>query len=191
MSDESMPDAVDSALTGRRRFIHSSAALLAGLCLPPSARAARSAGDVKRLKLYHTHTGEFLDRVFWADGRYLPGALAEISTLLRDHRTNQVAPIAPQLLSLLERIASLVGALEGFHVISGYRSPQTNQLLADRSRGVARRSLHMAGKAIDIRIPGRSLIDVRDAALSVRGGGVGFYPESEFVHVDIGRVRSW
>ena len=186
-----MPDDVDLALIGRRRFVQSSAAMAAGFWLPAKVRAAKARGGEKRLKLYHTHTGESLDRVFWAGGRYLPDALAAISTFLRDHRNGQVAPIAPELLSLLERIGSLVGAREGFHVISGYRSPQTNQLLADRSGGVSRRSLHMQGKAIDIRVPGCSLTDVRDAALSVRGGGVGFYPEEQFVHIDIGRVRRW
>ncbi len=178
-------------MTDRRRFLRSSAVLAAGVCLPASARAAFSTSHPKRLKLYHTHTGESLNSVFWADGQYLPDALIAISRLLRDHRTSQVAPIAPQLLSLLERIASLVGAGDTLHVICGYRSPETNQVLADRSTGVAKHSLHMDGRAIDIRIPGRSLTDVRNAALSVRGGGVGFYPESQFVHVDIGRVRSW
>jgi uncharacterized protein YcbK (DUF882 family) len=143
------------------------------------------------LRLYQIHTGETLERVFRADGEYLPEALADLNRLLRDHRTNEVAAIDPALLSLLARLTALVGPGDMVHVISGYRSPATNRLLAAATDGVAKNSLHMEGKAIDIRIPGRDIADVRDAALSLRGGGVGFYPDSRFVHVDIGRVRSW
>ena len=174
----------------RRRFLGSSVALGIGLWLPGRGAAGAKSGP-RRLRLYHTHTGEGLDRVFWADGRYVPDALTDLSRLLRDHRTNEIAPIAPALLSLLDEIASLLGTGSALHVISGYRSPLTNQTLVERSDGVAKRSLHMDGRAIDIRIPGRELTAVRDAALSVRGGGVGYYPRSQFVHVDTGRVRSW
>jgi uncharacterized protein YcbK (DUF882 family) len=178
-------------MTDRRLFLKNFALLGAGVCLPASSRAALARPDKKSLSFYHTHTGESLYRVFWADGQYLPDALVDINRLLRDHRTNQVATIDPELLSLLERICSLVGGGDTFHVISGYRSPETNQMLAERSNGVAKHSLHMDGKAIDIRIPGRDLTHVRNAALKLRAGGVGFYPSSQFVHVDIGRVRSW
>ena len=174
----------------RRSFLRGAAALGIGLCLPAGVLAS-SKSQPRRLRFYHTHTGETLDRVFWADGRYLSDALADFNRLLRDHRTNEIAPIAPGLLSLLERIASLLDTDSALHVISGYRSPLTNQTLVERSDGVARRSLHMDGKAIDIRIPGRDLTAVRAAALSLRSGGVGFYPRSQFVHVDTGRVRSW
>lgn len=178
-------------MTARRRFLQNAALLGAGCFLPPIAQAAPARRAARSLRFYHTHTGEALNRVFWADGKYVPDALADINRLLRDHRTNEVSPIDPQLLSLLERITSLTGTNDALHVISGYRSPQTNRTLADQSDGVARRSLHMDGKAIDIRIPGRDLHDLRNAALSLRGGGVGFYPRSQFVHVDIGRVRTW
>jgi uncharacterized protein YcbK (DUF882 family) len=178
-------------MTDRRRFLRTSALLGAGLCLPATSRAALAGRQAKSLKFYHIHTGEALTRVFWANGQYLPDALMDISKLLRDHRTNQVSSIAPELLSLLERIASLVGTGDTVHVISGYRSPETNRILADQFDGIAKHSLHMGGKAIDIRIPGRDLTNVRNVALSLRSGGVGFYPKSQFVHVDIGRVRSW
>jgi len=178
-------------MTDRRRFVRNSALLGAGLCLPATLRAALPGRQTKSLRFYNIHTGEALTRVFWADGQYLPDALMDISKLLRDHRTNQVSSIAPALLSLLERIVSLVGTGDTVHVISGYRSPETNRILADQLDGTASRSLHMEGKAIDIRIPGRDLTNVRNVALSLRGGGVGFYPKSQFVHVDIGRVRSW
>jgi uncharacterized protein YcbK (DUF882 family) len=178
-------------MTDRRLFLKNLAVLGAGACLPAMSRDALARPNKRSLSFYHTHTGESLSRVFWADGQYLPDALIDINKLLRDHRTNQVATIAPGLLSLLERIGALVGSGDTFHVISGYRSPETNQMLAAHSDGVARHSLHMDGKAIDIRIPGRDLTQVRDAALNLRSGGVGFYPGSQFVHVDIGRVRSW
>src|SRR5688572_29731973 len=178
-------------MTARRRFLKSAALMGAGCLLPAIARGAPVQRADKSLRFYHTHTGETLNRVFWADGAYVPGALADINRLLRDHRTNEVLPIDPQLLSLLERITSLTGKTDTLHVISGYRSPLTNQTLANRSDDVSRRSLHMDGKAIDIRIPGRDLQTLRTAALSLRGGGVGFYPLDRFVHVDIGRVRVW
>ncbi len=178
-------------MTDRRHFLKSLSALGAGVCLAASSRAVFAGPYKKSLSFYHTHTGESLSRVFWADGQYLPDALTDINRLLRDHRTNQIATIDPALLSLLERISSQLGSGDTFHVISGYRSPETNQMLAERSDGVARHSLHMDGKAIDIRIPGRDLTHLRDAAFNLRSGGVGFYPGSQFVHVDIGRVRKW
>ena len=178
-------------MTARRRFLQTAALITAGCLLPAIAGGAPARRADKSLRFYHTHTGESLDRVFWADGEYVPAALTDINRLLRDHRTNEVSPIDARLLVLLERLTSLTGPDDTLHVISGYRSPRTNQALADRSDGVSRRSLHMDGQAIDIRIPGRDLANVRNAALSLRAGGVGFYPGSHFVHVDVGRVRAW
>ena len=159
--------------------------------MPSVARAALMATPERSLGLYSTHTGESLKTVFWADGMFVPDALADINKILRDHRTNDIAIIDPQLLILLERLTSLVSPGDTLHVISGYRSPLTNQTLADQSDGVAKHSLHMDGQAIDIRIPGRDLSLLRDGALSLQSGGVGYYPKSQFVHVDTGRVRSW
>ena len=159
--------------------------------MPSVARAALMATPERSLGLYSTHTGESLKTVFWADGMFVPDALADINKILRDHRTNDIAIIDPQLLILLERLTSLVSPGDTLHVISGYRSPLTNQTLADQSDGVAKHSLHMDGQAIDIRIPGRDLSLLRDGALNLRSGGVGYYPKSQFVHVDTGRVRSW
>lgn len=175
----------------RRQFLRNSALLSAVLCLPGFARAALMATPERSLGLYNTHTGESLKAVFWADGMFVPDALADINKILRDHRTNDIAIIDPQLLILLERLTSLVSPGDTLHVISGYRSPLTNQTLADQSDGVAKHSLHMDGQAIDIRIPGRDLSLLRDGALSLQSGGVGYYPKSQFVHVDTGRVRSW
>ncbi len=159
--------------------------------MPGFARATLTTESERSLRFYNTHTGESLNTVFWADGLYVPESLTDINKLLRDHRTNDIAAIDPQLLTLLDRVTTLVSPGDTLHVISGYRSPLTNHALADQSDGVAKHSLHMEGKAIDIRIPGRNLSWLRDSALSLKGGGVGYYPNSQFVHIDTGRIRSW
>jgi uncharacterized protein YcbK (DUF882 family) len=125
---------------------------------------------------------------------YQPDALKEINHILRDFRVNAVKPIDPKLLDLLHELGGTLETDQPFHIISGYRSPHTNTLLRERGgvgTGVASRSLHMEGKAIDIRIPGVKLDHLRGAARSLKLGGVGFYPSSNFVHVDTGRVRYW
>lgn len=174
----------------RRQFLTRSAVLAAGLCLPAAARAALATRE-KSLSFYNTHTGETVRSVFWADGEYLPTGLAEINKVLRDHRSGEIAPIDPRLLTLLDQVTSIVKPGSTLHVISGFRSAQSNQLLAEQSGGVAKRSLHMDGKAIDVRIPGAQLTQLRDCALGLRCGGVGYYAQSQFVHLDTGRVRSW
>ena len=178
-------------MTHRRNFLKKSLVLVPALSLPMIGRAASNPQGDKTLRLYNTHTGESVRSVFWEDGRFVPDELAAINKVLRDHRSNTVAAIDPQLLLLLDRVSSGLGDKNVLHVISGYRSPQSNQLLAERGSGVAKHSLHMDGKAIDIRIPGRDLGSLRKAALSLRGGGVGYYPDSQFVHMDTGRLRSW
>ena len=186
------PTAVHMPMTcNRRQFLRNTAVFGAGLYLPGYAGAALMAVPERSLRFYNTHTGESLKTVFWADGDFVPEALSDINKLLRDYRTNDVSPIDPQLLILLDRVTTLVSPGDALHVISGYRSPKTNQYLADQSDGVAKHSLHLEGKAIDIRIPGRDLTQLRDSALSLKGGGVGFYPKSQFVHMDTGRVRRW
>lgn len=145
----------------------------------------------RALSLYNTHTGESVKAVYWAQGEYFQDALAEISFVLRDHRTDESKAIAPALLDLVHDLTRVLGGASPIHVISGYRSPATNSMLAARSGGVARHSLHLVGEAIDIRLPNRELKDLHRAALALRRGGVGYYPQSNFVHVDIGRVRTW
>lgn len=174
----------------RRLFLKRSATLVAVAATPFSHAFSLHAPE-KSLHLVNTHTGETFNSTFWAGGRFLPDALARINVVLRDHRSNKVAPIDPVLLSLLEKLSADIGASNPVHVISGYRSPETNQMLAERSNGVARHSLHLEGKAIDIRVPGRDLKMVHKAAANLRGGGVGYYPDSQFVHIDTGRIRSW
>ncbi|GGE85726.1 DUF882 domain-containing protein [Massilia psychrophila] len=167
------------------------------LAAPAIVRAAPAAAPLlatpheRTLRMYNTHTGESLRTVFWAEGQFVPGAMDDINQLLRDHRNNQVAPIDPKLLLLLDQVSSAVGANSVVHIISGYRSPASNQLLAEKTSGVAKHSMHLDGKAIDVRIPGRDLASLHKAALRVGGGGVGYYPDSQFVHMDTGRLRHW
>lgn len=188
-----LPERSIDTASPRRRVLRAATVFAAGVLGPGGIRAAHAHAGVPaaRLALYNTHTGEQLDVVYRENGEYHPDALASIDRVLRDHRTNDVAPIDPQLLDLLHRLGGLVDARQPFHVISGYRSPLTNARLAAASSGVARTSLHVEGRAIDIRLPGRELAQLRNAALSMQAGGVGFYPRTGFVHVDTGRVRSW
>jgi len=175
----------------RRSFLKSSVALASVIGVPGLAKAAQAAPGERVLRLYNTHTGESLKSVFWAEGQFIPDALQDINKLMRDHRTNKIAPIDPQLLLLVNEVSGKFGGAQQLHIISGYRSPESNAKLHANSSGVARRSMHMDGKAIDIRLPGKDLTQLRKAAMSLRGGGVGYYPSSQFVHMDTGRVRYW
>lgn len=145
----------------------------------------------RSLSFYNTHTGEKLRSIYWCKGRYVPGALAEINRILRDHRTNDITRIDTKLLDLLYVLHGEFRTREPFHIISGYRSPKTNNLLRKRSRGVAKNSMHTCGKAVDIRLPGRQLKNLQTAALELKRGGVGYYPDADFLHVDVGKVRYW
>lgn len=145
----------------------------------------------KQLAFYNLHTGERLKTVYWAEGRYVPEALKEINWILRDYRRNQVKPIDLRLLDLLYTLDCRLETRRPFHIICGYRSPATNEYLRKHSGGVAKHSMHVQAKAVDIRIPGCRLTQVQRAALDLHDGGVGVYPLSDFVHVDVGRVRRW
>ena len=182
----------ESFKPGRRGFIKAGAALFAaGMSGRALAVPSPTLVPERSLAFYNTHTGEQLNAVYWADGTYQPDGLASIYQLLRDYRTGDISPISSALLELLHQLSATLQTSQPFHVISGYRSPATNAMLAEKSDGVARHSLHMDGLAIDIRVPGRELTELRRAALSLGGGGVGFYPTSNFVHLDVGRVRTW
>jgi uncharacterized protein YcbK (DUF882 family) len=176
-------------ITSRRRFLLLGAAGVAGCLTPASGWAGGSGARV--LAFHNLHTGELVRATYWAAGRYVREGLSQIDQVLRDHRTNLVHPIDRRLLGLLDALHERLDTVGPFEVISGYRSPATNAMLVATSGGVAVRSLHMAGMAIDIRVPGRPLRSVRDAAKELRSGGVGYYPDSNFVHVDVGRVRYW
>lgn len=175
----------------RRSFLKTSVVLASALSVPALARAAVAAPGERTLRLYNTHTGESIKSVFWAEGQFVPDALIDINKLLRDHRSNTIATMDPKLLMLLDQVSARFGGTEVLHIISGYRSPETNAKLAKASGGVAKHSMHLEGKAIDIRMPGRDLAQVHKAALGLRAGGVGYYPSSQFVHMDTGRLRNW
>ena len=176
----------------RRRFLAAGAGtLIAGLGGMARPAFAATADGERTLAFDNLHTGERLRTVYWAQGEYVPDSLAEINHLLRDFRTDQTRAIDPKLLDVLHAITRRIETTRSIQVISGYRSPATNELLHERSAQVAKHSLHMDGMAADIRIPGHELAQLRDVALSLQAGGVGFYPRSDFVHVDVGRVRRW
>jgi uncharacterized protein YcbK (DUF882 family) len=175
-------------LTDRRTLLR------AGLAIGASGLAAPALASIsppRQLALLNLHTGEKLSAAYWEAGAYVPDALSAIAKVLRDHRTGEVHAIDPKLLDVLTQLSSRLNAGRPFEVISGYRSPASNAKLHARSSGVATRSLHMDGKAIDVRLPGVPLTRLRDTALAMQAGGVGYYPSSNFVHVDVGRVRRW
>ena len=182
--------------SSRRDFL--TRAALAAPALLLSERLFAAAGPLRAadlssraLAFHHTHTGETLTAEYFYAGAYVPDALAAINHHLRDFRTGDEHAIDPALLDLLHRLAAVTSTAKPFEVISGYRSPKTNHMLRETSTGVAASSLHMVGKAIDIRLADVHLPDLRGAAVGLRRGGVGYYPESDFVHVDTGRVRTW
>lgn len=173
----------------RRTFVMTLAAAAPVLAAP--RRLLAEALATRALNFTHTHTGERLSVEYFTRGSYLPDALTTVNHFLRDFRTGDIHTIDPELLDLLHRLAGTTETARPFQVISGYRSPATNEMLRHRSEGVAAGSLHMKGQAIDIRLADVPLPKLRAAALDVRRGGVGYYPASDFVHVDTGRVRMW
>ncbi|MCK6372394.1 MAG: DUF882 domain-containing protein [Gammaproteobacteria bacterium] len=172
----------------RRRLLGGAGSVLA-LALTPRALLA-SARDARRLSFHHTHTGEALDIVYAEGGTYRPQALQEINFLLRDFRSGETHDIDPRLLDVLHLLRELT---EGrcFEVISGFRSPATNDMLLQRTGGVARNSLHLTGRAVDVRLTGVATRSLCRAAVALGRGGVGYYPDSDFVHLDTGRFRTW
>jgi len=160
----------------------------------PAAGAASSGGERYVLRMHHLHTGENIDIVYRIGNVYLPDAMAKLNYFLRDHRTNDVSHYDPKEFDLLHSVLAKLGKPNSvIDVVCGYRTPWSNNYLRTRAAvtGVAKNSKHMQAKAIDIRIPGVSTSKLRDVALSLREGGVGYYPVSQFVHVDVGPVRQW
>jgi uncharacterized protein YcbK (DUF882 family) len=183
------PAILPSALLTRRRLLALSGAALAVAAMPQQTRA----GVLRErwLELRNTHTGEQVSVAYRLATGYAAAAVDKLNWLLRDHRANQAHPIDTPLFDQLADLADAAGVEPRYEIISGYRSPTTNARLASAGGGVARRSLHMDGRAIDVRLHGVSCAALRDLALAAGRGGVGYYRRSDFVHLDTGRVRSW
>ena len=179
-------------LLKRRGFLIGTAAVAAMATVPAVYARTRKARGVRALSLTNVHTGEKTRVDYWIDGRYQPEALAEIDMILRDHRDNEVCSIDTRLIDLLYNVnqKTICNSAKCFEILSGYRSPKTNRMLRRRGSRVAKNSLHMTGKAIDIKLPGVGNSNLFNAATAQRGGGVGYYGSS-FVHMDVGKVRTW
>jgi uncharacterized protein YcbK (DUF882 family) len=157
-----------------------------------TAEPGRTEPAERHLRLYHTHTGERLDVIFRRGGAYITDALAQLDRFLRDHRTGEVHHYDPRLFDLLSDLTTAAGRPDSeIQIICGYRTPWSNEFLRTHTTGVAKNSLHMQAEAIDIRLPGVKTLQVRNLALAMGRGGVGYYPKSDFIHVDLGRVRRW
>jgi uncharacterized protein YcbK (DUF882 family) len=180
-------------------FLVASATLL--LIAPGGARAQSRAASSQQLSnesrdhlllLYNTHTAERIEIVYRHDDQYIPAALAKLDYFLRDHRTGDVRPFDPRLYDILSDLTSSIGRPGGeIDIVCGYRTPSTNESLRAHTTGVAKNSLHIQAEAIDLRMPGIDTLKLRKAALALHRGGVGYYPHSDFIHVDVGRVRQW
>ena len=178
-------------LRSRREVLRLAGGLATSVLLGARSATAASRATTRALSLYSVNTGEHLAVEYFADGAYRPDAMQAVSRLLRDHVTDQVRAIDPVL---LDQLFVLRGALEtqtAFHVVCGYRSPETNAMRRRQHRGVAGHSFHIAGRAADVFLPDRDLRQIRTAALRLGSGGVGYYPRSGFVHLDTGPVRTW
>jgi len=176
-------------LTNRRTFLKMGAS--AALTLLPCSVMAVESSEHRILSFYNIHTGESLCTCYRSHGKLIQRAVGRISTIMRDHRTGEIKPVDPNLLDLLHRIVIKTNTSEPISIISGYRSPKTNAALRRITRGVAKNSLHMKGRAIDIRIPGYRTEEIRELAIGLHSGGVGYYPASDFVHLDTGPVKVW
>lgn len=151
----------------------------------------RGSGDIRRLRMYSTRTGESIDTIYWIDGNYIREAIGEINHFMRDWRNGKVVNIDTRTVDIMAASHNLMGSSSPYMLLSGYRSPETNAMLRRRSRGVARNSLHMRGQAADLRLSDRSVSQMASAAQSCHAGGVGRYRGSNFVHMDCGPVRTW
>jgi uncharacterized protein YcbK (DUF882 family) len=186
-------DLLEQTDMSRRGFLTLGLLTAASAALPSQALGAVKDFLIpeRSLSFHNTHTGENLQSTYWCQGTYRPEALLEINRILRDHRTGDIMAIDTELLDLLYALQLKLDNNSPLHIISGYRSPKTNSILRTKSNGVAKKSLHTHGKAIDIRIPGCELKSLHRTAIKLKMGGVGFYPRSNFVHLDVGRVRYW
>jgi uncharacterized protein YcbK (DUF882 family) len=184
-----------------RRFLQlatSAIVLCAPVCAEAQSRdvASVSASSIEnqdhRLQLFNTHTNERIDIIYRHGDQYIPGALAKLDYFLRDHNTNDVRHFDPRLYDILADLTASIGRPGAeIDIVCGYRTPSTNESLRAHTTGVAKNSLHIQAEAIDLRVPGFNTLKLRKAALALQRGGVGYYPHSDFIHVDVGRVRQW
>jgi uncharacterized protein YcbK (DUF882 family) len=192
-SKKKSPASIGCREISRRGFLSAGLVTTVACLFPCKAVAAVSNifSAERSLSFYNIHTAENLKAVYWNQGTYVPQTLADINYILRDYRTGEVKKIDTDLLDLLFALHQKLENRGSFHVVSGYRSPATNSLLNMISKGVVKNSLHIEGKAIDISLPGYELKTLQRAAIDLQRGGVGYYPLSDFVHVDVGRIRRW
>lgn len=177
-----------------RRSLLRAFAATAVVSAPTYSNAAgflRGAGDIRRIKMYSGRTGEKIDMIYWIEGEYIPESMNQIAHFMRDWRTGTSINIDTRAIDIMAASYNLLDVSEPYTMLSGYRSPQTNQMLRQRSRSVARNSLHMRGQAADLRLGSRTVAQMSAAAQSCNAGGVGSYRGSNFVHMDCGPIRTW
>ncbi|MDY6941983.1 MAG: DUF882 domain-containing protein [Pseudomonadota bacterium] len=184
-------DRTEISRINRRRFLMLTATAIGGATLTPGQLLAKTTRPERQIAIRNLHTGERLRETYWADGKHIHSALESINHVLRDFRTGDIHPIDAGLIDTLYLLSARLDATPEFEIISGYRSPHTNEMLRRSGGGVAKKSYHMRGMAVDVRMPKIPLRDVRQAALQIGAGGVGYYPKSGFIHLDTGPVRSW
>lgn len=183
---------IASISTSRRTFLKMGVSAILAAAAHPVIAAVDPAGiDPHVLSFYNIHTGEALRTCYRANGKLIDQAVERINYILRDYRTGDIKPVDPNLLDLLHQIVTEVSPHAPINIISGYRSPRTNAALRKITQGVARNSLHIEGRAIDIRIPGKKTSAIRKLAVELKSGGVGYYPDSDFVHLDTGPIKIW
>lgn len=191
-AQEHMTNKTSTGLT--RRGLLGAFAATAVASAPTYSNAAgflRGAGDIRRIAMHSGRTGERLNTIYWIEGEYIAEAVREINVHMRDWRTGEAVQMDLRTIDIMSAALNLLDTSEPYLLLSGYRSPQTNQMLSSSNGGVARNSLHMRGQAADLRLTGRTTAQMANAALACRAGGVGRYNRSNFVHMDCGDVRSW
>jgi uncharacterized protein YcbK (DUF882 family) len=194
MTDASSPLASRRSFLGLIGCATLGATLIGGLPGHAMAGMANNTGierGVRRISFRNQHTNEIFSGVYRVGDKYLPDAFDKINVVLRDFRSDEIFPIDPRVIDIIYTVHQMTGRTEPYEVLSGYRCPKTNKMLRGNSEGVAKNSLHMTGQAIDLRMPGYSSHNIKSLAVSLKAGGVGYYPRSDFVHMDSGIVRVW